>query len=194
MNSKPVTFYECNYCHEIYRTEQQANECCKCKICGKEKSRRTISERLGHFCEECKIIEEKKILSKRFDSAQRITLAEYNELHKNDDETGYLFNGNDYLLYQEDGGDSLFGEDLVFGTQIVRFREKFKDVESIVDDWCETYTRLQENEFSTRDMAVDYDEVIAFLTQWVAKQTAHYYRPDFKTAVLIPPMDNDEKE
>ena len=96
------------------------------------------------------------------------------------------------MLYQEDGGDSLIDETLVFGTRIVRFREEFKDVESIVDDWFDKYARI--NECSPRENAVDYEELLTFLNQWVAKQTAHQYRPDFKTAVIIPPMDEEEME
>jgi hypothetical protein len=194
MNSKPVTFYECNYCYSTYRTEQQANECCKCKVCGKEKSKWIITGQLGHFCEKCARKEERERINRYYDTAQRITLAEYNELHKNDDETGCLFNGDVYLFYQEDGGNGLIDEDLVFGTRIVRFREQFKDVESIVEDWFEPYTNIEENECSARDMAVGYDELITFLRGWIAKQDAHYYQPDFKTAVIIPPMDNGEEE
>lgn len=192
MNSKPVTQYECSFCGEIYCTENEANTCCTCKNCGKEESNWVIRGIIGKFCKECSKEEETKRINRHFESAKRITLAEYNELHKNDDEPGCLFNGNVFMFYQEDGGDSLIDENLVFGTRIQRFRDQFKDVEALVDSWFENYAEI--TECLPRDVAVDYEEVITFLNQWVAKQTAHYYEPDFKTAVIIPPMDEEEME
>jgi hypothetical protein len=173
--------WACINCRVVYRTQDDAEQCCKprqCAECDRE------AQKGWTLCPECLQTHETEEEKARYDAAEKIPASEYDGPVYDGAET-YFSSVSEYLDEVEDGYVPL--QPYLWACHIRRLhvdakQQAYDIAENVVCDAdCE--------HIGTEDVK-GLDELEAAIEAWNNAQTAEYWVPDVRRAVIL----SDESE